>query len=586
MIKKTKIVCTIGPASESEEMLEKLMLAGMNVARLNFSHGTHDEHQQRIDRIKGVAEKLNYPIAIMLDTKGPEIRLGNFETEPVNLTTGDTFTLTTRDILGNQEIVSVSHDGLAQDVEVGTSILIDDGLVELEVKERKDGTDIICDVLNNGELKNHKGVNVPNVKISLPAVTEKDKSDIIFGIQNEVDYIAASFVRKKEDVNEIRKILEDNHGEFIDIIPKIENQEGIDNIDEIIKSSDGLMVARGDLGVEVAPEEIPLVQKDLIRKCYLAGKPVITATQMLDSMIRNPRPTRAEVTDVANAIIDGTSAIMLSGETAAGKYPEQAVKTMSKIAVRIEESLNYDEMLDTSVSLLENTTTNSISKSACVVARDLDAAAIVASTNSGSTARALSKFRPKTKIIAVTPNERTRRQLALSWGVEAIITPQYADTDELLNDSLDEAVKQGVLEEGDLVVVTGGIPVGLTGATNLIKVSTIATIILEGVGVGKKSGIGRVVVGHNESELLSKFEKGDILVCSSTDKDLVKFMEDASAIVVEEGGFTSHAAIVGLHLEVPTIIGAKNATKLLKDGDIVTVDSETGSVYKGRAKVK
>lgn len=586
MIKKTKIVCTIGPASESEEMLEKLMLAGMNVARLNFSHGTHDEHQQRIDRIKGVAEKLNYPIAIMLDTKGPEIRLGNFETEPVNLTTGDTFTLTTRDILGNQEIVSVSHDGLAQDVEVGTSILIDDGLVELEVKEIKDGTDIICDVLNNGELKNHKGVNVPNVKISLPAVTEKDKSDIIFGIQNEVDYIAASFVRKKEDVNEIRKILEDNHGEFIDIIPKIENQEGIDNIDEIIKSSDGLMVARGDLGVEVAPEEIPLVQKDLIRKCYLAGKPVITATQMLDSMIRNPRPTRAEVTDVANAIIDGTSAIMLSGETAAGKYPEQAVKTMSKIAVRIEESLNYDEMLDTSVSLLENTTTNSISKSACVVARDLDAAAIVASTNSGSTARALSKFRPKTKIIAVTPNERTRRQLALSWGVEAIITPQYADTDELLNDSLDEAVKQGVLEEGDLVVVTGGIPVGLTGATNLIKVSTIATIILEGVGVGKKSGIGRVVVGHNESELLSKFEKGDILVCSSTDKDLVKFMEDASAIVVEEGGFTSHAAIVGLHLEVPTIIGAKNATKLLKDGDIVTVDSETGSVYKGRAKVK
>lgn len=586
MIKKTKIVCTIGPASESEEMLEKLMLAGMNVARLNFSHGTHDEHQQRIDRIKKVAKKLDYPIAIMLDTKGPEIRLGNFETEPINLSTGDTFTLTTRDIMGDQSIVSISHKGLADDVEVGTSILIDDGLVELVVKEIKDGTDIICEVLNNGELKNHKGVNVPNVKISLPAVTQKDKDDIIFGIRNELDFIAASFVRKKEDVNEIRKILEDNHGEFIQIIPKIENQEGIDNIDEIIKSSDGLMVARGDLGVEVPPEEIPLVQKDLIKKCYLAGKPVITATQMLDSMIRNPRPTRAEVTDVANAIIDGTSAIMLSGETAAGKYPEEAVKTMSKIAVRVEESLDYDEMLNTSVRLLENTTTNSISKSACVVARDLDAAAIVASTNSGSTARALSKFRPKTKIVAVTPNERTRRLLALSWGVEAIITPQYADTDELLNDSLDVGVSQGVLEEGDLVVVTGGIPVGLTGATNLIKVSTIATVILEGVGVGKKSGIGRVVVGRSESELLSKFEKGDILVCSSTDKDLVKFMEDASAIVVEEGGFTSHAAIVGLHLDVPTIIGAKNATTLLKDGDIVTVDSETGSVYKGRAKVK
>lgn len=586
MIKKTKIVCTIGPASESEEMLEKLMRAGMNVARLNFSHGTHDEHQQRIDRIKGVSEKLNYPIAIMLDTKGPEIRLGNFETEPINLNTGDVFTLTTRDILGNQEIVSISHDGLADDVEVGTAILIDDGLVELVVKEIKDGTDIVCEVLNSGELKNHKGVNVPNVKISLPAVTEKDKSDIIFGIQNDVDFIAASFVRKMDDVNEIRKILEDNHGEFIEIISKIENQEGIDNIAEIIKASDGIMVARGDLGVEVAPEEIPLVQKDLIRRCYLAGKPVITATQMLDSMMRNPRPTRAEVTDVANAIIDGTSAIMLSGETAAGKYPEQAVKTMSKIATRIEASLDYDEMLNTSVSLLENTTTNSISKSACVVARDLDAAAIVASTNSGSTARALSKFRPKTKIIAVTPNKRTRRHLALSWGVEAIITPQYEDTDELINDSLDVGVEAGVLEEGDLVVVTGGIPVGLTGATNLIKVSTIATIILKGIGVGKKSGIGRVVVGNTEAELLSKFEKGDILVCNSTDKDLVKFMEDATAIVVEEGGFTSHAAIVGLHLDIPTIIGAKNATTLLKDGDIVTVDSETGSVYKGRAKVK
>lgn len=586
MDKKTKIVCTIGPASESPEMLERLMLAGMNVARLNFSHGTHDEHQQRIDRIKTVADRLNYPIAIMLDTKGPEIRLGNFETEPINLNTGDIFTLTTRDILGNQEIVSISHEGLADDVEVGTAILIDDGLVELVVKEIKDGTDIICEVLNSGELKNHKGVNVPNVKISLPAVTEKDKSDIIFGIQNEVDFIAASFVRKMDDVNEIRKILEDNHGEFIEIISKIENQEGIDNIVEIIKASDGIMVARGDLGVEVAPEEIPLVQKDLIRRCYLAGKPVITATQMLDSMMRNPRPTRAEVTDVANAIIDGTSAIMLSGETAAGKYPEEAVKTMSKIATRIEDSLDYDEMLNTSVSLLENTTTNSISKSACVVARDLDAAAIVASTNSGSTARALSKFRPKTKIIAVTPNKRTRRHLALSWGVEAIITPQYADTDELLNDSLDVAVEAGVLDEGDMVVVTGGIPVGLTGATNLIKVSTIATVILKGIGVGKKSGIGRVVVGNTEAELLSKFETGDILVCNSTDKDLVKFMEDASAIVVEEGGFTSHAAIVGLHLDIPTIIGARNATSLLKDGDIVTVDSETGSVYKGRAKVK
>ncbi len=585
MLKKTKIVCTIGPASESEEMLEKLVLAGMNVARLNFSHGSHEEHQRRIDTIKMVSEKLNVPVAIMLDTKGPEIRIGNFNEEVIHLEEGDTFTLTTRDIIGDKSIVTVSHKGLPEDVKVGNAILIDDGLVELEVKEIKDGTDIICEVKNSGELKNHKGVNVPNIKTSLPAVTQKDKDDIIFGIQNEVDFLAASFVRKKEDVLEIRKILEDNNGEFIEIIPKIENQEGIDNIDDIIKSSDGLMVARGDLGVEVPPEEIPLVQKDLIRKCYLAGKPVITATQMLDSMIRNPRPTRAEVTDVANAIIDGTSAIMLSGETAAGKYPEEAVTMMSKIAKRIERSLDYDEMLNTSASLLENTTTNAISKSATLVARDLGASAIVASTNTGSTARALSKFRPKIRILAVTPNEKTRRRLALSWGVDSIVVPHYENTDELINNSLDVAVEKGVLNEGDLVVMTAGIPVGLTGATNLIKVQTIATILLKGVGVGVKSAMGRVVVGSSEADLLPKFEKGDILVCKYTDKDMVKFMEDASAIIVEEGGFTSHAAIVGLHLDVPTIIGASGATKVLQDGDIVTVDSEAGSVYKGRAKI-
>ena len=585
MLKKTKIVCTIGPASESEEMLEQLIKAGMNVARLNFSHGSHDEHQKRIDAIKKVAKKLDLPVAIMLDTKGPEIRIGNFNEEIINLNTGDEFTLTTRDVMGDQSIVSVSHQGLPEDVSVGSQILIDDGLVELKVKEIKDGTDIICEVMNSGELKNHKGVNVPNIKTSLPAVTEKDKQDIIFGIKNEVDFLAASFVRKIEDVNEIRRILEENNGEFIEIIPKIENQEGIDNIDDIIRASDGLMVARGDLGVEVPPEEIPLVQKDLIRKCYLAGKPVITATQMLDSMQRNPRPTRAEVTDVANAIIDGTSAIMLSGETAAGKYPLQAVEMMTKIARRIERSLDYDDMLNTSVSLLENTTTNSISKSATVVARDLGASAIVASTNTGSTARALSKFRPLTKILAITPSERTRRRLALSWGVESILVPQYENTDELINSSLEVAVEKGNLNEGDLVVMTAGVPVGLTGATNLIKVQTIATVLLKGTGVGKKSGMGRVVVGSSEAELLSKFEVGDVLVCKYTDKDMVKFMEDAAAVIIEEGGFTSHGAIVGLNLDVPTIIGAGGATKVLKDGDIVTVDAEAGSVYKGRARI-
>lgn len=586
MLKKTKVVCTIGPASESEEMLEKLMLAGMNVARLNFSHGTHPEHQVRIDRIRKVADKLGLPIALMLDTKGPEIRLGDFKDGQIEVEIGDTFTLTTRDLIGDKTIVSVSHHGLASDVKVGDLILIDDGLIELEVKEIKDGTDIICRVNNSGQMSNHKGVNVPNVKISLPAITEKDREDILFGIENQVDFLAASFVRKKEDVFEIRRILEDNHGEYIQIIPKIENQEGIDNIDEILLASDGLMVARGDLGVEVPPQEIPLVQKMLIKKCYLAGKPVITATQMLDSMIRNPRPTRAEVTDVANAIIDGTSAIMLSGETAAGKYPEEAVKMMTSIARRVEESLDYDLMLNESVSLLENTTTNSISKSACVVARDLEAAAIVAATTSGATARALSKYRPKTKILAVTPSEKTVRKMALSWGVEPLLIPDFTSTDDLVNESLDLLVQAGMLEEGDLTVVTAGVPVGLSGSTNLLKVQTIATLILSGLGLGKRSGVGKVVVANTEEELLAKFKQGDIIVCQSTDKDMVKFIEDASALIVEEGGYTSHAAIVGLHLNIPTIIGAKGATTTLKDGDIVTVDTEAGSVYKGRAKVK
>lgn len=586
MIKKTKIVCTIGPASESEEMLEKLMLAGMNVCRLNFSHGSHDEHQQRIDRIKTVREKLGLPIAIMLDTKGPEIRLGNFKDGVINLSTGDNFTLTSRDILGDESIVSMTYKGLPYDVNPGDRILIDDGLVEMQVIKIIDDTDILCEVLNNGELKNHKGVNVPNIKISLPAVTEKDKSDILFGIQNDVDYIAASFIRKSEDVNEIRKILEDNDGEFIDIISKIENQEGIDNMDDILKVSDGIMVARGDLGVEVPTEEMPIIQKELIEKCYLAGKPVITATQMLDSMIRNPRPTRAEVTDVANAIIDGTSAIMLSGETAAGKYPLEAVQTMNKIALRIERSLDYRKIFREKLAIQEHTTTNAVTKSAVVVAQDLEAKAIVASTSSGYTARAVSKFRAETVIIAVTPNERVRRKLALSWGVESASTPYFDTTDELIQGSLDASVEAGLLNEGDLAVIIAGIPVGLSGATNLIKVQTIATILLQGIGVGKKSGVGRVVVGNTEDELLPKFEHGDILVCRATDKDMVSFMENASAVIVEEGGFTSHAAIVGLHLDVPTIIGVKNATSILKDGDIITVDSESGNIYKGEATVR
>lgn len=585
MEKRTKIVCTIGPASDSEEMLEKLMKAGMNVARLNFSHGTQDEHQQRIDRIKRVSEKLKKPTAIMLDTKGPEIRLGKMA-EPVVLEIGDKFTLTSRELEGNKEIASQSHVGLPKDVKKGTSILIDDGLVELKVIDIKDDTEIICEVINSGEISSNKGINVPGIKISLPAITEKDKSDIIFGIKNDIDFIAASFVRKREDVMEIREILEQNAGEFIHIIPKIENQEGIDNIDAILEVSDGLMIARGDMGVEVATENIALVQKELIKKCVLAGKPVITATQMLDSMIRNPRPTRAEVTDVANAILDGTSAIMLSGETASGKYPEEAVKTMNRIALKMEDHLDLGSFLGDKDHYLENTTTNAIGESAVKIADELEAAAIIASTLGGSTARSLSKFRPSKRIIAITTSERIRRQLSLVWGVEAVVVPVYESTDDLMNKSLDFLVEHGYLEEGDLVVITAGIPVGSSGSTNLIKVQTIASMLSKGVGIGEKVVTSKVSVGSSKEELDDKFEDGDILVCGSTNSELVDFMRRSSGVIVEEGGFTSHAVVVGLDLRVPTIVGAGNVTRILKDGDIITIDSKYGFIYRGEVTVR
>lgn len=585
-MKKTKIVCTIGPASESEEVLKQLMLNGLNVARLNFSHGTHEEHKKRIDTIKKLREELDLPIAIMLDTKGPEIRIKTFKSGEVTLQTGDIFTLTTREVEGDETIVSVSYEGLPKDVSKGTRILIDDGLVELEVIEIVNGTDIRCTVLNGGTIKDRKGVNVPNVPINLPAVTEKDIEDIKFGIENDVDFIAASFIRKAEDVLQIRKILEENGGEDIEIISKIENQQGVDNIDEIIEASDGIMVARGDLGVEIEAEKIPILQKQIIKKCNLAGKPVITATQMLDSMMRNPRPTRAEVTDVANAILDGTDAVMLSGETASGKYPIESVKTMYNIALNTESSSQYLETLQSKRTLDNHiSTTNAISRATCTTAEDLKASAIITATSSGYTSKAVSKFRPQSPIIAATTSEKVMRKLALVWGVYPVLSKKSENTDEVIDMSIHSAMMKGYVKEGDLIVITAGIPVGVSGTTNLIKVHTIGKVLLKGIGVGKKSAIGTVCIGSNLEELKDKFKKGQILVCEYTDKDIVEFMEKASAIIVEQGGLTSHAAIVGLNLGKPTIVGAEGATKVLKDGDIVTVDAVTGLVYEGEAKV-
>ena len=463
-IKKTKIVCTLGPVSENEETLRELIKNGLNVCRLNFSHGSHEEHKGRMDLVKKLREELNMPTAILLDTKGPEIRTGKFDAPEVLLEEGQTFTITMKDVMGNKEMCTVSYKGLANDVKTGDTILIDDGLVGLTVKE-VNGDDIVCEVQNSGIVKNHKGVNVPGVKVNLPAITEKDRSDIEFGIEQGIDFIAASFVRKVSDVLAIREILEENDATHIKIISKIENQEGVDNLDEIIEVSDGIMVARGDLGVEIPTEEIPVVQKLMIKKCNEAGKPVITATQMLDSMIRNPRPTRAEVTDVANAIYDGTDAIMLSGETAAGKYPVEAVKTMATIAKRAEETMRNRR---TKINKSKNVT-DAISYATCTTAMDLDARAILSSTASGHTARMVSKFRPDCPIIATTSDESVRRQLSLTWGVLPVMRNKSANTDQVIVNSIEAAKTAEYVNENDIVVITAG----GSETTNLIKVETV-----------------------------------------------------------------------------------------------------------------
>ena len=470
-IKKTKIVCTMGPASDKEEILRELVKNGLNVCRFNFSHGSHEEHKERMDLVKKVRKELNQQVAILLDTKGPEIRTGNFEDPEVLLEEGQEFTITMNDVMGNKNMCTVSYKGLINDVVSGDTILIDDGLVGLRVKEIN-GEDIICIVENSGIVKNHKGVNVPGVKINLPALTEKDIKDIEFGISQGIDYIAASFVRKSSDVLAIREVLERNNATHIQIISKIENQEGIDNIDSILEVSDGIMVARGDLGVEIPTEEIPIAQKMMIKKCNDLGKPVITATQMLDSMMRNPRPTRAEVTDVANAIYDGTDAIMLSGETAAGKYPIEAVKTMATIAKRTEETLKYNELLKDR-KLNEITVTNAISHATCTTSVDLNAKAIITFTTTGHTARMVSKFRPQCPIIATTEDEGVMRRLALVWGVYPLKVSHAGNTDEVVANSIEAAKEKNYLKDQDLVVISAGVPNGISGTTNLIKVHTI-----------------------------------------------------------------------------------------------------------------
>lgn len=471
-MRKTKIVCTLGPATDKDEVLLGLMKSGMNVARFNFSHGTHVEHKRRLDKVKQFREELNIPIAAMLDTKGPEVRVKDFEGGRVILENGNKFTLTIRELMGTYEIASVTYKGLPKDVSIGTRILIDDGLIELKVIDINE-TDVICEVICGGEVSNHKGVNIPNVDLSMPYINDVDKSDIVFGIEHGFDFIAASFVRCADDVLAIKKILEEYNCTSIKIISKIENMQGVANIDEIIKVSDGIMVARGDMGVEIPNEDVPVMQKMIIKKVYNAGKQVITATQMLDSMVKNPRPTRAETADVANAIYDGTSAVMLSGESAAGKYPVESVQTMAKIAVRTEADIDYKKRF---LALSRNEkigVTDAISHATCTTAHDLKAKAIVTVTKSGRTARMVSKYRPDCDIIACSMNENVARQLNMSWGVTPIIIKEEKDTFDLFEHAIQRVKKNGYLKEGDITVITAGVPLGMSGTTNMLKVETV-----------------------------------------------------------------------------------------------------------------
>jgi pyruvate kinase len=580
-MRKTKIVCTIGPASESKENLKKLILAGMNVARLNFSHGDFVEHGERIKNIKEVREELGKTVAILLDTKGPEIRLGKLQEEPIELVQGDKLVLTTEEILGDRDRMPVSYKQLPQDVRIGSTILIDDGLIGLTV-ESIDGSEIHCRIINGGPMKSRKGVNVPGVRINLPGITEKDTADIRFGIEQGVDFIAASFVRKASDVLEIRAILDEVQAHQIHIIAKIENQEGVQNLAEILEVSDGLMVARGDLGVEIPAEEVPLVQKRMIEMCNRVGKPVITATQMLDSMQRMPRPTRAEASDVANAIFDGTDATMLSGETAAGKYPVESVLTMARIAERAESALAHREIFLRQANAQQTSVTEAISQAVANSALDLNAKAIITPTETGYTARMVSKYRPKAPIIAVTQDEAVMRRLNLVFGVFPIKGKDAANTDELFDHSIAAAQASGLVTVGDLVVITAGIPVGRSGSTNLIKVHQIGHLIARGQGIGSQIVSGPVVIAKSPKEAADKMKTGAILVASSTSKDYVPAIERAAAIVTESGGITSHAAVVGLSLGKPVVVGVKQATELLQDGMNVTIFTELGMIYTGK----
>ncbi|MDT2829145.1 MAG: pyruvate kinase [Enterococcus viikkiensis] len=590
-MKKTKIVSTLGPASNTVETISQLIEAGANVFRFNFSHGDHEEQLSRMQMVRDAVEKTGKDVGILLDTKGAEIRTTVQDTTEadygragyIEFNVGDETRISMDpELKGTKEKIAVTYPGLFEDAHIGGHILFDDGLIDMEIVDKDEANrELVMLVKNAGMLGSRKGVNAPGISINLPGITEKDADDIRFGLDNDINFIAASFVRKAQDVLDIREILEEKNMTHVHIFPKIESQEGIDNIDEIIKVSDGIMIARGDMGVEIAPELVPMVQKRIIKKCNYAGKPVITATQMLESMQENPRPTRAEASDVANAVFDGTDATMLSGESANGKYPVEAVGTMARIDMEAESALS--ELGSFQINEFDKSNvTETIGLSVARAAKNLGIKTIVAATESGHTARMISKYRPDADILAVTFDERTKRSLMVNWGVYPTVAEKPTTTDEMFDLAAQQAVDLGFAKEGDLILITAGVPVGERGTTNVMKVQMIGSKLLEAQGVGEATVVAHAVVAKSAEEAIKKAKDGMVLVVPTTDKEYMPAIEKAAALIVEDGGLTSHAAVVGIAQDIPVVVGAKEATSTVVDGELVTVDPRRGIVYRGQ----
>lgn len=589
-MRKTKIICTIGPTSESEDAIRALIQAGMNVSRHNFSHDTHTNHRMKMERVRRIAEEEGKTVAILLDTKGPEIRTHDFKDAPVLLEEGNLIDIYTKEeILGDATRFSLTYNKLAEDVEVGSRILIDDGLIALEVVSVDLVSGVIkAKILNSGTVSNHKGINLPGIKTQLPALTEKDLEDLAFGVEMGVDIVAASFIRKADDVLAIRKVLRNLGAEDIFLMSKIENQEGVDNVEEIVKYSDGIMVARGDMGVEIPLEQVPGIQKKIIELCNLSGKPVVTATQMLESMVRFPRPTRAEVSDVANAILDGTDCIMLSGETANGKYPVEAVKTMVKISEDVEGRIKHDKVLSKLMMSHASSVPMAISLASVTTAYELGASAIISATVSGSTAKNVSRFRPECPILAITPSKSVARKLSVYWGVYPIVAELYESTDEMIDSTADIAKKKGFVKDGELVVITAGLPINFVGSTNMIKVHLIGDVLLQGKRTHETKQVvsGVIKKAINVRMADEKISDGDILVVNSLTDDYINIIHKAAGVIVETNQVTPEISVEAMKHDIPVIAEALEAMSVLTEGTLVTIDGKRSLVINGRTVLK